>query len=79
MDEVGDFDLRRHLTSLSESFGSAYPQCRVVVTSRFVGYTGPARLGGFYHDEDPRFHPCGCRIVPHPLASPGRHRPDGAS
>ena len=45
MDEVGDFDLRRRLARLVERFASAYSRCRVVVTSRLVGYTGAARLG----------------------------------
>ncbi len=30
---------------LVEAFTRAYPDCRYVVTSRIVGYTGPARLG----------------------------------
>jgi formylglycine-generating enzyme required for sulfatase activity/energy-coupling factor transporter ATP-binding protein EcfA2 len=46
MDEVGDFDLRRRVARLIEAFGSAYRQCRMVVTSRIVGYSGAARLGG---------------------------------
>jgi len=45
MDEVGDFDLRRRLARLVERFASAYSRCRVVVTSRLVGYSGSARLG----------------------------------
>jgi formylglycine-generating enzyme required for sulfatase activity len=45
MDEVGDFDLRRRVARLVERFSSAYPRCRIVVTSRVVGYTGSARLG----------------------------------
>jgi hypothetical protein len=46
MDVVGDFDLRRRVMQLIESFGSASPHCRMVVTGRIVGYAGPARLGG---------------------------------
>ena len=46
MDEVGDFDLRRRVARLIEAFSSDNPQCRIVVTSRIVGYAGPARLGG---------------------------------
>jgi formylglycine-generating enzyme required for sulfatase activity len=45
MDEVGEFDLRRRVARLIEAFGSAYPQCRMVVTSRIVEYAGAARLG----------------------------------
>jgi HNH endonuclease len=45
MDEVGEFDLRRRVARLIEAFGSTYPQCRMVVTSRIVGYSGAARLG----------------------------------
>jgi predicted NACHT family NTPase len=45
MDEVGDFDLRRRVARLIESFAAAYPACRMVVTSRIVGYSGAARLG----------------------------------
>ena len=45
MDEVGDFDLRRRVARLVEAFAAAYPTCRIVVTSRIVGYTGAARLG----------------------------------
>lgn len=45
MDEVGDADLRRRVARLIDAFASAYPNCRVVVTSRVVGYTGAARLG----------------------------------
>src|SRR5215510_3059879 len=45
MDEVGDFDLRRRVARLVEAFAASYPTCRIVVTSRIVGYTGAARLG----------------------------------
>ena len=45
MDEVGDFDLRRRVARLVEAFAAAYPRCRIIVTSRIVGYTGAARLG----------------------------------
>ena len=45
MDEVGDFDLRRRVARLIEAFAAAFPVCRIVVTSRMVGYTGAARLG----------------------------------
>ena len=44
--EVGEFDLRRRVARLIEAFSSDNPQCRIVVTSRIVGYAGPARLGG---------------------------------
>jgi predicted NACHT family NTPase len=46
MDEVDEFDFRRRVARLIEAFGSAYPQCRMVVTSHIMGYSGPARLGG---------------------------------
>jgi formylglycine-generating enzyme required for sulfatase activity len=46
MDEVGDFDLRRRVARLIEALSSAYPRCRMVVTSRIVGYAGAARLSG---------------------------------
>jgi len=45
MDEVGDFDLRRRVARLIEDFAGACPACRIVVTSRIVGYTGATRLG----------------------------------
>ncbi len=45
MDEVGAADLRRRVARLIDSFAAAYPQCRLIVTSRVVGYTGAARLG----------------------------------
>jgi predicted NACHT family NTPase len=44
MDEVGDFELRRRAARLIEDVSRAYPQCRLVVTSRIVGYSGAARL-----------------------------------
>ena len=48
LDEVADPDLRRRVARLVESFTVAYPDCRYVVTSRIVGYAGPARLGEGY-------------------------------
>jgi formylglycine-generating enzyme required for sulfatase activity len=45
MDEVGDFELRRRVARIVEAFATAYPTCRMVITSRIVGYTGVARLG----------------------------------
>lgn len=42
LDEVADPDLRRRVARLVEDFTRAYPQCRYVVTSRIVGYTGAA-------------------------------------
>ncbi|MCX6030886.1 MAG: SUMF1/EgtB/PvdO family nonheme iron enzyme [Chloroflexi bacterium] len=48
LDEVADPDLRRRVARLVESFTQAYPRCRYVVTSRIVGYAGPARLGENY-------------------------------
>ena len=48
MDEVADPALRGRVARLVESFTLNYPTCRFVVTSRIVGYTGPARLSGDY-------------------------------
>jgi formylglycine-generating enzyme required for sulfatase activity/energy-coupling factor transporter ATP-binding protein EcfA2 len=48
LDEVADPDLRRRVSRLVESFTRAYPGCRFVVTSRIVGYSGPARLQEAY-------------------------------
>ncbi len=48
MDEVAGTELRRRVARLIESFTRAYPNCRFVVTSRIVGYTGAARLGEEY-------------------------------
>ncbi len=45
LDEVADPHLRRRVSRLVEAFCRAYPRCRYVVTSRIVGYSGPARLG----------------------------------
>jgi formylglycine-generating enzyme required for sulfatase activity len=45
MDEVGDPALRRRVALLIDAFAAACPKCRIVVTSRIVGYTGSARLG----------------------------------
>ncbi|MCL4300576.1 MAG: hypothetical protein KJ077_32870 [Anaerolineae bacterium] len=50
LDEVADPDLRRRVSRLVEAFTQAYANCRYVVTSRIVGYTGPARLGEVYHN-----------------------------
>src|SRR4029453_1379217 len=44
MDEVGDFDLRRRVALLVKPFAAAYLTCRIVVTSRIVGYRGAPRL-----------------------------------
>ena len=48
LDEVADPDLRRRVSRLVERFTQAYPDCRYVVSSRIVGYTGPARLSEGY-------------------------------
>jgi len=45
LDEVADPGLRRRVARLVEGFVRAYPDCRYLVTSRIVGYTGAARLG----------------------------------
>jgi hypothetical protein len=50
MDEVGDSDLRRRVARIIDSFAAAYPKCRLVVTSRIVGYTGAARLSENFTD-----------------------------
>jgi len=48
MDEVADPALRARVARLVDDFTLAYSACRFVVTSRIVGYTGAARLGGDY-------------------------------
>ncbi|RIK35857.1 MAG: hypothetical protein DCC55_29010 [Chloroflexi bacterium] len=48
LDEVADPDLRRRVARVVERFTLAYPDCRYVVTSRIVGYSGAARLGEGY-------------------------------
>ena len=48
MDEVADPALRARVARLVDSFTLAYSACRFVVTSRIVGYSGAARLGGDY-------------------------------
>jgi formylglycine-generating enzyme required for sulfatase activity/energy-coupling factor transporter ATP-binding protein EcfA2 len=48
MDEVSGNALRRRVARLVEAFTRAYPDCRYVVTSRIVGYSGAARLGEDY-------------------------------
>lgn len=45
MDEVGDFALRRRVARMIENFASVYSRCRIVVTSRIVGYD-EARIDG---------------------------------
>ncbi len=46
MDELGDPELRRRVARMIENFALAYPRCRILVTSRIVGYEGAARVGG---------------------------------
>jgi formylglycine-generating enzyme required for sulfatase activity len=46
MDEVGDRELRRRVARLIEKFALRYPSCRMVVTSRIVGYEDEARVEG---------------------------------
>lgn len=48
LDEVAGPELRRRVARMVEAFTAAYPDCRYVVTSRIVGYTGAARLGEGY-------------------------------
>ena len=48
LDEVADPELRQRVARLVEGFTRDYPQCRYLVTSRIVGYTGTARLGENY-------------------------------
>ncbi|MCP4425439.1 MAG: SUMF1/EgtB/PvdO family nonheme iron enzyme, partial [Chloroflexi bacterium] len=45
MDEVADPNLRRRVSRLVEAFVRAYGDCRYVITSRIVGYSGAAQLG----------------------------------
>jgi hypothetical protein len=79
LDEVGDFDLRRRVARLVESFAAAHAACRMVVTSRLVGYTGAARLGeDFATTTIRRFHARRRGAVPHSLAPSSGHWPDGA-
>ena len=44
MDEVADRDLRTRVARLIEKFALRYPDNRIVITSRKVGYEGSARL-----------------------------------
>ena len=48
MDEVADPELRRRVARIVEALTVRYPDNRYVVTSRIVGYRGPARLGEGY-------------------------------
>ena len=48
LDEVAEPGLRGRVARLVEAFTLAYPDCRYVVTSRVVGYSGTARLGCEY-------------------------------
>lgn len=45
LDEVADPALRQRVARLVEKFVVRYPKSRYVITSRVVGYSGPARLG----------------------------------
>jgi energy-coupling factor transporter ATP-binding protein EcfA2 len=45
MDEVAETRLRQRVARLVEKFAVRYPQSRLVVTSREVGYEGAARIG----------------------------------
>ncbi|MDX9993271.1 MAG: SUMF1/EgtB/PvdO family nonheme iron enzyme [Anaerolineales bacterium] len=45
MDEVADAGLRQRVARLIEKFAARFGQARFVVTSREVGYDGPARIG----------------------------------
>ncbi|MBI3246042.1 MAG: SUMF1/EgtB/PvdO family nonheme iron enzyme [Deltaproteobacteria bacterium] len=44
MDEVGDRELRRRVARMIENFAARYPLCRIIVTSRIVGYEDETRL-----------------------------------
>ncbi|MBN2393753.1 MAG: SUMF1/EgtB/PvdO family nonheme iron enzyme [Anaerolineae bacterium] len=46
LDEVADPEIRRRVARLVDTLTISYPQCRFIVTSRIVGYSGSARLGG---------------------------------
>jgi formylglycine-generating enzyme required for sulfatase activity/energy-coupling factor transporter ATP-binding protein EcfA2 len=45
MDEVPDPALRQRVARIIEKFASRFEKCRLVVTSREVGYEGAARIG----------------------------------
>ena len=45
MDELAESGLRQRVARLIEKFALRYPDCRYVVTSREVGYSGAARVG----------------------------------
>lgn len=49
MDEVADITLRQRVARLIEKFAARYPKCRFIVTSREVGYDGPARIGAEFN------------------------------
>lgn len=44
VDEAASMPTRQRVARIVEKFTLAYPDCRTVVTSRIVGYTGGARL-----------------------------------
>ena len=48
VDEVADLRTRHRVARLIEKFTIAYPDNRLIVTSRIVGYTDAARLGEKY-------------------------------
>lgn len=45
LDEVANLELRRRVSRLVEAFVSVYPDCRYIVSSRVIGYSGTSRLG----------------------------------
>jgi formylglycine-generating enzyme required for sulfatase activity len=45
MDELAESGLRQRVARLIEKFALRYPNCRFIVTSREVGYSGAARVG----------------------------------
>jgi len=48
VDEVADLKMRQRVARVIERFTIAYPDNRMIVTSRVVGYIGGARLGEGY-------------------------------
>jgi Cdc6-like AAA superfamily ATPase len=45
LDEVDEPTLRNRVARIIESIAERYPNCRIVVTSRILGYIGSSRLG----------------------------------
>lgn len=80
MDEVADAGLRQRVARLIEKFAARFGDARFVVTSREVGYDGPARIGAefglakvrdFTSQEVRRFVQDWTRVVETGLAGEG--------